>query len=102
MVARPLSLHRQLDRDRPIEGDDVVVRVGSSDGGIVPATVPLHEPVGRLGDQEVVVARDDSSAPCTAFPESPAADTDSPVPALPSRTRSALRSVSSHSPTPRR
>jgi uncharacterized protein (DUF58 family) len=58
-LARTLSLHRQLDRDRPIEGDDVVVRVElEPDGGIVPATALLHEPVGRLGDQEVVVARD--------------------------------------------
>ena len=58
-LARPLSLHRQLDRDRPVEGDDVVVRVElESEGGIVPATALLHEPVGRLGDQEVVVARD--------------------------------------------
>ena len=58
-LARTLSLHRQLDRDRPIEGDDVVVRVElEPDGGILPATALLHEPVGRLGDQEVVVARD--------------------------------------------
>ncbi|HEV2902822.1 MAG TPA: DUF58 domain-containing protein [Gaiellaceae bacterium] len=58
-LARPLHLHRQLDRDRPLEGDDVVVRIElESDGGIVPATALLHEPVGRLGDQEVVVARD--------------------------------------------
>jgi uncharacterized protein (DUF58 family) len=58
-LARPLHLHRQLDHDRPLEGDDVVVRVElESEGGIVPATAMLHEPVGRLGDQEVVVARE--------------------------------------------
>ena len=58
-LARTLNLHRQLDRDRPIEGDDVVVRVElEPDGGLVPATALLHEPVGRLGDQEVVVVRD--------------------------------------------
>jgi uncharacterized protein (DUF58 family) len=58
-LARPLFLHRELDRDRPVEGDDVVVRVElEADGGVVPATVILHEPVGKLGEQEVVVARD--------------------------------------------
>lgn len=57
--SRPLTLHRQLDRDHPVEGDDVVVRVElEADGGILPATAMLHEPVGRLGDQEVVVARE--------------------------------------------
>jgi uncharacterized protein (DUF58 family) len=59
MLARTLHLHRQIDRDRPLEGDDVVIRVElESEGGLVPATALLHEPVGRLGDQEVVVARD--------------------------------------------
>lgn len=59
MLARPLHLHRQIDRDRPLEGDDVVIRVElESEGGLVPATAMLHEPVGRLGDQDVVVARD--------------------------------------------
>jgi uncharacterized protein (DUF58 family) len=58
-VARPFRLHRQLDRDRPVEGDDVVVRVElESESPLLPATAVLHEPVGRLGDQEVVVARD--------------------------------------------
>ena len=59
VIARPLSLHRQVDRDRPLEGDDVVVRVElEADGGLVPATAILHEPVGTLGEREVVVARD--------------------------------------------
>src|SRR5512134_4071813 len=58
-LARPLRLHRAVDRDRPLEGDDVVVRVElEADGGVLPATAMLHEPVGRLGDREVVVARD--------------------------------------------
>ncbi|HET8652202.1 MAG TPA: DUF58 domain-containing protein [Gaiellaceae bacterium] len=58
-LARPLSLHRELERDRPLEGDDVSVRVElEADGGVIPATVLLHEPVGRLGEQQVVVARD--------------------------------------------
>ncbi|HEX7254921.1 MAG TPA: DUF58 domain-containing protein [Gaiellaceae bacterium] len=58
-LARPLRLHRHLDRERPVEGDDVVVRVElEAEGGVIPATVLLHEPVGRLGEQEVVVARD--------------------------------------------
>ncbi|MBD0339319.1 MAG: DUF58 domain-containing protein [Thermoleophilia bacterium] len=58
-LARSLTLHRRLDRDRPLEGDDVVVRVElEADGGLVPATAVLNEPVGTLGDQEVVVARE--------------------------------------------
>lgn len=58
-LARPLRLHRQIDRDRPLEGDDVVVRIElETDGGVIPATAMLHEPVGRLGEQQVVVARD--------------------------------------------
>lgn len=58
-LARPLSLHRQVDHDRPLEGDDVVVRVElEADGGLVPATAILYEPVGTLGEREVVVARD--------------------------------------------
>ena len=58
-LARPLQLHRRIDRDRPQEGDDVVVRVElEGDGGMLPATATLQDPVGRLGDQEVVVGRD--------------------------------------------
>jgi uncharacterized protein (DUF58 family) len=58
-VARPFRLHRQLDRDRPLEGDDVVVRVElEAASPVLPATAVVHEPVGRLGEQEVVVARD--------------------------------------------
>ena len=42
-LPRPLSLHRQVDHDRPLEGDDVVVRVElEADGGLVPATAILY------------------------------------------------------------
>ena len=59
VLARPLRLHRRIDRDRPLEGDDVVVRIElEGDGGMLPATAMLQDPVGRLGDQEVVVGRD--------------------------------------------
>ncbi|MDP9491318.1 MAG: DUF58 domain-containing protein [Actinomycetota bacterium] len=58
-LARPLRLRRRVDRDRPIEGDDVVVRVElKAEGGLVPATAVLQEPAGRLGNREVVVTRD--------------------------------------------
>jgi uncharacterized protein (DUF58 family) len=61
-LARPLQLHRQLEPDRPLEGDDVVVRVElEADGGLLPATAVLQEPVGTLGSREVVVARDGRS-----------------------------------------
>jgi uncharacterized protein (DUF58 family) len=61
MLAPPLRFHRHVDRDRPIEGDDVVVRVeleGEGAGGILPATVILKEQAGRLGERDVVVNRD--------------------------------------------
>jgi uncharacterized protein (DUF58 family) len=58
-LARPFRLHRELDRDRPVEGDDVVVRVElEGDGGVLPATLTLQEEVGRLGEREVAVGRD--------------------------------------------
>jgi uncharacterized protein (DUF58 family) len=58
-LARPLRLHREVDKDRPLEGDDVVVRVElEADGGLVPASATVHEPAGRLGSREVVVSRD--------------------------------------------
>ena len=58
-LARPLRLHRHIDRDRPIEGDDVEVRVElEADGGVLPATALLHEPAGSLGDRNVLVMRE--------------------------------------------
>jgi uncharacterized protein (DUF58 family) len=59
ILAPPLRFHRHVDRDRPIEGDDVVVRVElEGEGGILPATVVLKEQAGRLGERDVVVNRD--------------------------------------------
>jgi uncharacterized protein (DUF58 family) len=59
IVARPLRLLRHVDRDRPVEGDDVVVRVElESDGSLVPASAVLEEQPGRLGRREVIVSRD--------------------------------------------
>lgn len=58
-IARPFRLHRHVDRDRPIEGDDVVVRVElEAEGGLLPATAVLNEPAGSLGERDVVVSRD--------------------------------------------
>jgi uncharacterized protein (DUF58 family) len=58
-LARPLRLHRHVDRDRPIEGEDVVIRVElEADGGVLPATAVLTEPAGRLGARDVVVVRE--------------------------------------------
>jgi uncharacterized protein (DUF58 family) len=59
LLARPLRLHRSLDRDRPLEGDDVVVRVElETDGGVLPGSVTLHDPAGGLGERDVTVPRD--------------------------------------------
>jgi uncharacterized protein (DUF58 family) len=59
LLARPLRLHRSVDRDRPVEGDDVVVRVElEADGGVLPGSVTLHDPAGGLGERDVTVPRD--------------------------------------------
>ena len=59
LLARPLRLHRAVDRERPIEGDDVVVRVElEADGGVLPGSVVLHDPAGGLGERDVTVPRD--------------------------------------------
>ncbi len=58
-LARPLRLHRHIDRNRPIEGEDVEVRVElEADGGVLPATAMLREPAGKLGERDVLVLRD--------------------------------------------
>jgi uncharacterized protein (DUF58 family) len=59
LLARPLRLHRFVDRDRPVEGDDVVVRVElEAEGGVLPGSVVLHDPAGGLGERDVTVPRD--------------------------------------------
>lgn len=59
MLARPLQLHRRVDREQPTEGDDIVIRVElEADGGVLPATAVLHDPAGPLGDRELLVARE--------------------------------------------
>jgi hypothetical protein len=59
LLARPLRLHRAIDRDRPTEGDDVVVRIVlEADGGVLPGSVILHDPAGGLGERDVTVPRD--------------------------------------------
>jgi uncharacterized protein (DUF58 family) len=58
-LARPFRLHRHVDRNRPLEGDDVVVRVElETEGGVIPASAVLHDPAGRLGERDVVVNRE--------------------------------------------
>jgi uncharacterized protein (DUF58 family) len=61
ILSRPLSLRRSVDKDRPHEGDDVVIRLDlRADGGVLPGSVTLHEPEGGLGGRDVVVPRDGS------------------------------------------
>jgi uncharacterized protein (DUF58 family) len=58
-LARPLRLHRHVHQEEPIEGEDVVVRVElEADGSFVPPTAVLLEPVGRLGERDVIVERE--------------------------------------------
>jgi uncharacterized protein (DUF58 family) len=62
LLARPFRLHRRIDRDQPVEGDDVRIVVElETDGGILPGSVLLHDPAGGLGERDLVVPRDGSS-----------------------------------------
>jgi uncharacterized protein (DUF58 family) len=59
LLARPLRLHRSIDHAKPTEGDDVMIRVElEADGGVLPASVTLHDPAGGLGERDVTVPRD--------------------------------------------
>jgi uncharacterized protein (DUF58 family) len=59
LLSRPLRLHRWVDREQPVEGDDVLIRVElETDGGVLPGSVVLHDPAGGLGERDVAVPRD--------------------------------------------
>ena len=60
LLSRPLRLHRSIDRDQPVEGDDIVVDVelAPEGGGVLPGSVVLHDAVGGLGTRDVAVPRD--------------------------------------------
>lgn len=59
LLARPFRLHRRIDRDQPVEGDDVGIVVElETDGRILPGSVLLHDPAGGLGERDLVVPRD--------------------------------------------
>ena len=64
VVARPLRLHRQLDRDRPVEGVDVVVRVElEPDGDELETLADGRRPLQGVGGAvEGEVARGDRGA----------------------------------------
>jgi uncharacterized protein (DUF58 family) len=59
LLSNPLRLHRSIDREQPVEGDDVVVSVElEQNGGLIPSSVLLHDVAGGLGDRDVTVPRD--------------------------------------------
>jgi uncharacterized protein (DUF58 family) len=60
LLSRPLRLHRSIDREQPVEGDDIVVGVElePEGSGVLPGSVVLHDPAGGLGARDVVVPRD--------------------------------------------
>jgi uncharacterized protein (DUF58 family) len=59
LLARPFRLHRRIDRENPVEGDDVGIEVGlEAGGGILPTAVVFHDPAGGLGEREILVPRD--------------------------------------------
>ncbi|HKF15000.1 MAG TPA: DUF58 domain-containing protein [Gaiellaceae bacterium] len=62
LLARPFRLHRRIDRDQPVEGDDVGVVVElETDGGMLPGSVLLHDHAGGLGERDLVVPREGST-----------------------------------------
>jgi uncharacterized protein (DUF58 family) len=59
LLARPFRLHRRIDREQPIEGDDIGIVVElEAGGGVLPGSVLLHDPAGGLGERDLVVPRD--------------------------------------------
>ena len=59
LLARPFRLHRTIDRENPVEGDDIGIVVElEAGGGILPGSVLLHDPAGGLGERDVTVPRD--------------------------------------------
>jgi uncharacterized protein (DUF58 family) len=59
LLARPFRLHRTIDRENPVEGDDIGVHVElEAGGGILPGSVLLHDPAGGLGERDLTVPRD--------------------------------------------
>jgi uncharacterized protein (DUF58 family) len=59
LLARPFRLHRTIDRESPVEGDDIGIAVElDAGGGILPGSVLLHDPAGGLGERDVTVPRD--------------------------------------------
>jgi uncharacterized protein (DUF58 family) len=60
LLSRPLRLHRAIDREQPVEGDDIGVRIElePEGGGVIPGSVLLHDPAGGLGARDVTVPRD--------------------------------------------
>jgi len=62
LLARAFRLHRRIDRDQPVEGDDVGVVVElETDGGMLPGSVLLHDHAGGLGERDLVVPREGST-----------------------------------------
>jgi uncharacterized protein (DUF58 family) len=58
-LARPFRLHRHVDRDRPVEGDDIALRFElEGDGGVLPASAILRFSAGKLGQRDIVVLRE--------------------------------------------
>ena len=60
LLSRPLHLHRSIDREQPVEGDDIVVDVElePEGSGVLPSSVLLHDPIGGLGARDVIVPRE--------------------------------------------
>jgi len=58
VLRRPMGLHRTLGAGEHLAGDDVPVRLDLSvEGRLPPATLVVHERIGRLGEWEIPLRR---------------------------------------------
>jgi uncharacterized protein (DUF58 family) len=58
VLRRPMTLRRQLSGVEHLAGDDVTVRIGVDvEGGLPPATLVVHERIGRLGEHDAALIR---------------------------------------------
>ncbi len=57
--ARPFRLHRRIDRESPVEGDDIAMSIElETGGGLLPGSVLLYDVAAGLGERELRVPRD--------------------------------------------
>lgn len=62
LLARPVRLERLVPEERPVDGEDVPIRVRLElDGAVQPAVVELRDRFGALGEEAVDLRRDEGA-----------------------------------------